>query len=175
VFGIALAAGAVLGAGVVFLSALVSLRATPAARPDLDSWLGALGVAAIAALVGAIAGVIVAAASWSVAALVLVLVSLRWRSRAVRVAGEIGWVGMRPMTDEALIAANPDLILVMTKGIESAGGVDGLLENKQAIALTAAGQHRRFVDMADGDILSFGPRSAGVLDALARAIYAPES
>ena len=27
--------------------------------------------------------------------------------------------------------------------------------------------------MADGDILSFGPRSAAVLDALARAIYAP--
>jgi len=28
--------------------------------------------------------------------------------------------------------------------------------------------------MADGDILSFGPRSADVLDALARAVYAPE-
>ena len=77
------------------------------------------------------------------------------------------------MTDEALIQANPDLILVMTDGIKSAGGVDGLLETKPAIALTAAGQHRRFVDMADGEILSFGPRTAGVLDALARAIYAP--
>jgi iron complex transport system substrate-binding protein len=91
----------------------------------------------------------------------------------VDVAGEIGWTGMQPMTDEALIAANPDLILVMTKGIESAGGVDGLLAEKPAIGLTAAGQNRRFVDMADGDILSFGPRSAAVLDALARAIYAP--
>jgi iron complex transport system substrate-binding protein len=27
--------------------------------------------------------------------------------------------------------------------------------------------------MADGEILSFGPRTAEVLDALARAIYAP--
>ena len=35
-------------------------------------------------------------------------------------------------------------------------------------------QHRRIVDMADGEILSFGPRSAEVLDALARAIYAPD-
>ena len=91
----------------------------------------------------------------------------------VDVAGEIGWTGMQPMTDEAIIAADPDLILVMTDGIESAGGVDGLLQAKPAIGLTAAGQNQRFVDMADGDILSFGPRSADVLDALARAIYAP--
>lgn len=89
----------------------------------------------------------------------------------VDVAGEIGWTGMKPMTDEALIAANPDLILVMTDGLASAGGVDGLLASKPALGLTAAGQHRRFVDMADGAVLSFGPRSAEVLDALARAIY----
>jgi iron complex transport system substrate-binding protein len=79
------------------------------------------------------------------------------------------------MTDEAMVAANPDLILVMTDGLESVGGVDGLLADKPAIALTTAGQHRRFVDMADGDILSFGPRTPAVLDALARAIYAPGS
>jgi iron complex transport system substrate-binding protein len=91
----------------------------------------------------------------------------------VDVAAEIGWTGMQPMTDEAIIAANPDLILVMTDGLASAGGVGGLLAAKPAIALTAAGQHQRFVDMADGDILSFGPRSAAVLDALARAVYAP--
>ena len=91
----------------------------------------------------------------------------------VDVAGEIGWSGMKPMTDEALIAANPDLILVMTDGLTSVGGVDGLLEAKPAIALTRAGENKRFVDMADGEILSFGPRTPAVFDALARAIYAP--
>jgi len=91
------------------------------------------------------------------------------------VAAEIGLVGQRPMTDEAMVAANPELILVMTDGLASVGGVDGLLESKPAIALTAAGQNRRFVDMADGEILSFGPRTSAVLDALARAIYAPGS
>lgn len=91
----------------------------------------------------------------------------------VDVAAEIGLDGMRPMTDEAMVAANPELILVMTDGIASVGGVDGLLESKPAIALTTAGQNRRFVDMADGEILSFGPRTANVLDALARAVYAP--
>jgi iron complex transport system substrate-binding protein len=92
----------------------------------------------------------------------------------IDVASEIGWTGMRPMTDEAMIAADPDLILVMTDGLASAGGVDGLLEAKPAIALTRAGQNRRFVSMADGEILGFGPRTVDVLDALARAIYAPE-
>lgn len=91
----------------------------------------------------------------------------------IDVAGEIGWSGMKPMTDEALTAGNPDLILVMTDGLASAGGVDALLEAKPAIGLTNAGLHRRFVDMADGEVLSFGPRTPAVLDALARAIYAP--
>ncbi|ALJ22143.1 heme/hemin ABC transporter substrate-binding protein [Microbacterium sp. No. 7] len=94
---------------------------------------------------------------------------------AIDVAGELGWKGMQPLTDEAMVAANPDLILVMTAGLASAGGVDRLIADKPAIALTNAGRNRRFVDMADGQILSFGPRSADVLDALARAIYVPEA
>lgn len=93
----------------------------------------------------------------------------------VDVATEIGWVGMRPMTAEALVDADPDLILMMTKGLESVGGVDGLLERIPAVAETRAGQNRRIVDMSDYEILSFGPRSPAVVDALARAIYAPES
>lgn len=88
------------------------------------------------------------------------------------VAAELGWEGMRPMTDEAMVEADPDVVLVMTNGLASAGGVDGLLEAKPALALTSAGKHERFVDMGDGEMLSFGPRSALVLDALARALYA---
>ena len=91
----------------------------------------------------------------------------------IDVAGEIGWAGLRPMTDEALIRANPDLILVMSHGLESVGGVDALVEKKPAIGLTTAGQNRRFVNMADAVVLGFGPRTPAVLDALARAIYAP--
>ena len=52
-------------------------------------------------------------------------------------------------------------------------GVDGLLAEKPAVGLTRAGETRRFVDMDDGEVLSFGPRTPAVLDALARAIYAP--
>ncbi|GAA1704672.1 hemin ABC transporter substrate-binding protein [Microbacterium sediminicola] len=92
----------------------------------------------------------------------------------IDVATEIGWQGMRPMTAEAIVAAEPDLLLMMTKGLESVGGIDGLLESIPAIAQTPAGEHRRIVDMSDYEILSFGPRSADVVEALARAIYAPE-
>src|SRR5690554_2532189 len=92
----------------------------------------------------------------------------------IDVATEIGWEGMKPMTDEAIIAAAPDLILVMSSGLESTGGVDGLLKSKAAIGITPAGENRRFVNMADGEILSFGPRTADVIDAVARAVYAPQ-
>ncbi|MBD8080075.1 heme/hemin ABC transporter substrate-binding protein [Cellulosimicrobium arenosum] len=93
----------------------------------------------------------------------------------VDVATEIGWDGMRPVNDEGLVAAQPDLVLVMTKGLESVGGVDGLLEQLPALAQTPAGEHRRVVDMADSSILSYGPDTARVLDALAGAVYAPEA
>ena len=93
----------------------------------------------------------------------------------VDVAGEIGWKGMRPVTDEALVDANPDLLIMMTKGLESVGGVDGLVEHLPAIAQTDAGRNRRVVDMSDTTVLSFGPASADVLDALAVAVYAPEA
>lgn len=93
----------------------------------------------------------------------------------IDVATEIGWAGMRPVNDEGLVKAAPDLILMMTKGLESVDGVDGLIEAIPAIANTPAGQNRRIVDMDDSQILSFGPNAADVLDALAVAIYAPES
>jgi iron complex transport system substrate-binding protein len=93
----------------------------------------------------------------------------------IDIATEIGWVGLRPMTDEALIAANPDLILVMTGGLDSVGGVTQLIRVKPALGLTPAGQKERFVDMADSQLLSFGPRTPQIIDALARAIYSPES
>ncbi|RWZ64768.1 hemin receptor [Labedella populi] len=93
----------------------------------------------------------------------------------VDVSSEIGWSGMRPITDEGLVAANPDLVLVMTGGLESVDGVDGLLDAVPALQQTPAGEHRRVVDMADSQILSFGPDTARVLEALAVAVYAPDA
>ena len=94
---------------------------------------------------------------------------------AVDVAEEIGWVGEKPMTEEALIGMDPDIILVMTKGLESAGGIDGLLTAQPSIALTKAGQHRRIIDVDDSVLFAGGTRIPDVIDGIARAIYAPDS
>jgi iron complex transport system substrate-binding protein len=93
----------------------------------------------------------------------------------VDAAAEAGITGMRPLTAEAVVTAAPELVLLMSKGLESVGGVDGLLEAVPALAETPAGEHRRFVDMADHLILSFGPDYSSVVDALGAAIYAPRS
>lgn len=94
---------------------------------------------------------------------------------AIDVTTEIGWAGMKPMTDEALVAIDPDLILVMDKGLDSAGGIDGLLEAQPSVALTTAGEKRRIVSVDDTLILGNGTRVPDVLDGLARALYAPDS
>jgi len=91
------------------------------------------------------------------------------------VAAEIGWDGMKPLNDEALVAAQPDVVLMMTKGLESVDGVDGLLDRFPSLAATPAGEHRRVVTMDDTQILSFGPRTSEVLNALTVALYAPEA
>ncbi|MGC4944512.1 heme/hemin ABC transporter substrate-binding protein [Kribbella sp. DT2] len=77
-----------------------------------------------------------------------------------------------PLTSEALIRSQPDLIIVMTEGLKSLKGVDGLLE-LPGIAQTPAGRHRRIVDMNDTELLSFGPRTGRTVEALAKAVYAP--
>ncbi|MBX3311885.1 MAG: ABC transporter substrate-binding protein [Microbacteriaceae bacterium] len=92
---------------------------------------------------------------------------------AIDVATEADWEGMRPMNAESFIALNPDLIILMTGGLKSVGGVEGLKEAVPAIALTKAGSNNRFVDMADSVVLSFGPRTPMMLHALAISFYAP--
>ncbi|MFD8282104.1 hemin ABC transporter substrate-binding protein [Streptomyces solisilvae] len=75
-----------------------------------------------------------------------------------------------PITSEALAKAAPDAILVMTKGLESVGGVDGLLK-VPGVAETPAGMDRRVVAVDDGVLLSYGPRTDRVLASLVRQLY----
>lgn len=87
-------------------------------------------------------------------------------------AGETGADGILPANAEALAKLNPDLILAMTDGVASTGGLDGFLA-RPGVAQTVAGQRRRVVTMADGQILSFGPNTPAVLLSLATAVYGP--
>ena len=74
-----------------------------------------------------------------------------------------------PLTPEALINAQPDVLLVMTKGLESVGGIDGLLE-LPGVKQTPAGQNRRVVSVDDGILLAFGTSTPQLIDLLATAI-----
>ncbi|WP_040510583.1 ABC transporter substrate-binding protein [Gordonia soli] len=71
---------------------------------------------------------------------------------------------------EAMVRADPDVLLVMTEGAESVGGIDGVLA-LPGIAETQAGRHRRVVQMDQTEVLAFGPDVGLVLGALARSIY----
>lgn len=76
------------------------------------------------------------------------------------------------ITSEAMIAAAPDVLLVMTDGMKSLGGVDGIVQIP-GIAQTPAGRNKRIVDMSDAVLLSFGPNTGRVISALSEAVYGP--
>ena len=73
------------------------------------------------------------------------------------------------LTAESLAALNPDLILVMSKGLESVGGVQGLLK-LPGVAQTNAGKNAAVIDVDDSLLLSFGPRTPALVQALATAL-----
>jgi iron complex transport system substrate-binding protein len=73
------------------------------------------------------------------------------------------------LTAESLVALNPDVILVMSKGLESVGGIEGLLK-LPGVAQTAAGKNSAVIDVDDSLLLSFGPRTPSLIVALAKAL-----
>lgn len=68
-----------------------------------------------------------------------------------------GYQGYKPLTAEAAVNAAPDVILMTTRGVAEAGGIDGVLAHP-GLALTPAGRSRRLVVMDDLYLLGFGPR-----------------
>lgn len=83
-----------------------------------------------------------------------------------------GFPGYKPLTDEAILAANPDFILMMDRG---GGGdhsaLDAQLLAHPAIASTPAGQNKALVRMDGAYLLGFGPRTASAARDLAVALY----
>ena len=75
-----------------------------------------------------------------------------------------------PITTEALVGAAPDVILMTTTGLESVGGLDGLVAIP-GIAQTPAGRDRRVVTLEDGLLYSFGSRTPEAIAALIDGLY----
>ncbi|MCC5930389.1 MAG: ABC transporter substrate-binding protein [Cyclobacteriaceae bacterium] len=63
----------------------------------------------------------------------------------------------KPLTPEALIAADPDVLIFFESGWQSLGGADGIMEIP-GIAQTKAGKTRNFVTMDGLKMLSFSSR-----------------
>ncbi|MGE3076164.1 MAG: hemin ABC transporter substrate-binding protein [Dehalococcoidia bacterium] len=78
--------------------------------------------------------------------------------------------GSAPITAEALVTAQPDVILVLTAGLASVNGVDGVLQIP-GVAQTPAGQSKRIIDLDDQYLLGLGPRAGQALMDLVRALH----
>lgn len=74
-----------------------------------------------------------------------------------------------PMSSELILKLNPDVILVMSKGLQSVGGISGLTQ-LPGIAQTSAGKAKRIIAVDDSLLLSFGPRTPDLLNRLAAAL-----
>ena len=88
---------------------------------------------------------------------------------SIDAGAEAGLGAFTPLTPEAIAQMNPDLILVMTKGLDSVGGINGLV-SLPGIGQSEAGQAKRVIAVEDTLLLSFGPRTANLIDALREAI-----
>jgi iron complex transport system substrate-binding protein len=78
--------------------------------------------------------------------------------------------GYKQLTEEAVIAAAPDVILMMDRGGDHGATHAQLLEHP-AIALTPAGQNHAIIMMDGAYLLGFGPRTAEAVTDLVEALY----
>lgn len=65
--------------------------------------------------------------------------------------------GYKPLNTEALIASNPDYMLMLSSGFESIGGIDGVLKIP-GVAQTVAGKKRQIIAIDALRLTNFGPR-----------------
>lgn len=92
----------------------------------------------------------------------------------IRLAGAVNAVdafpGYKAMTDEAIIKAKPDVILMMDRGGEHAANNDELLK-QPALSLTPAAANNAVIRMDGLHLLGFGPRTASAVRDLNAAVY----
>lgn len=81
-----------------------------------------------------------------------------------------GFTDFKPMSAEVVLAAKPDVIVIPQRGLDSLGGIDGLIA-LPGIAETPAGQAKRVIAIDDLEILGFGPRLGDGLGKLAKALH----
>ncbi len=79
--------------------------------------------------------------------------------------------GYKQLSEEAIVTANPDLILMMSRGGTDHSVDDAALLAHPAVASTVAGKDKRLLRMDAAYLLGFGPRTAAAAHDLAVALY----
>lgn len=80
-----------------------------------------------------------------------------------------GFAGYKQLSDEAVITARPDVILMMNNA--GPATADDELFSNPAVASTPAGAARTLIRMDGGYLLGFGPRTADAIHDLAVSLY----
>lgn len=78
--------------------------------------------------------------------------------------------GFKPLTPEAVIASNPDIVLFTDQGLRAIGGIESALK-LPGLSQTPAGQKRRVIALEAMFMLGFGPRLPSAVAALNAAIH----
>lgn len=91
----------------------------------------------------------------------------------IRMAGGVnavdGFDGYKPVNDEAIVAAKPDVVLTMQRGREELDAATVFAN--PSFALTPAAAKKSFVAMDGLYLLGFGPRTAAAARDLAVSLY----
>lgn len=77
--------------------------------------------------------------------------------------------GYKPLSDEAVIEAKPDVVMVMTR--PGAGSSDEEVLAHPAISVTPAGANKAILRMNSLHLLGFGPRTATAIRDLNKELY----
>jgi iron complex transport system substrate-binding protein len=78
--------------------------------------------------------------------------------------------GFKPLTPEALISSNPDYILFFDSGLESLGGIEGVMALK-GVTETKAGKNKNIIAMEGLYLSGFGPRVGKAVQDLSKLIH----
>lgn len=79
------------------------------------------------------------------------------------------YAGYKPLTPEAAVMMNPDIILITQQGLEQMGGKQALLKSP-GLSLTHAAKQQNIIAMDSLFMLGFGPRAIEAAMALNKAI-----
>ena len=66
-----------------------------------------------------------------------------------------GITNFKPLSTESLVAANPDVILLFNSGLQSVGGIDGMLK-VPGVGMTNAGKGKKIISMDGHRFAGFG-------------------